>query len=404
MRQHTNKINPSILFFYVASLRSLQPTSSLKTSTSVAMRNLQTSRATVDRFRPEKGSPYCTNFVAEWSTYTNDKGYLLPCRDDASSLPTFSTTTISTATLATKSQKSNTASPGSEMARTIGPTSMALSGPPTASYTMVTSQIPVLAKQTMSPSIVNPSSTNQSKTLPGATPMMPPTYSYTLPPTSVSSHTKPPIDGGGNSFEADGFALSLVEPRVTITLYVALPPLHPSITVPVIHVITEYLNNTMHQYNYHRSLTQEQSRQKSPLYDLYYKRSDSELVQRLNRTWFWQYNITYITYWAGLGGSIDDTATLKYMKADMTRALNKGVTTGTLVRLLRQTIMFKAVLLYTQLPNLDNYSWPFASWTPLTAASNKKRAGTYPSPVDFQQWTSRRYVGLGMFCVTMITV
>lgn len=176
--------------------------------------------------------------------------------------------------------------------------------------------------------------------------------------------------------------------EVQVTLYIGLEPLRPSVGFVVGRATTDYLNKTLDDYTFQVG----RRKLEGETFWVEYKRATSRIIERLPDLWWWQYNVSYTCFWANTREPIVDAETLDTMSTQMNDSMWQAVNEGDDLELLMRDVVDDGAMFITMEP-------PFGS--PDRDASATKIFSRLSSPVDVGAWPWWRYVGLGIFSVTI---
>jgi hypothetical protein len=141
-------------------------------------------------------------------------------------------------------------------------------------------------------------------------------------------------------------------------------------------------------------------------YDLYYQLTTVRHGRRLPNQWWWRYDFVYLCFWKKSGLPVTNQTLLQRISADLDvtleRVISSGIIRSRIIDEAQEAVLDVSILEEAVLEG-DVAAVPedsiFAGDTDVVQA---EKGPTYPNPLDAQGWDYRRWLGLGLFCGTVV--
>jgi hypothetical protein len=148
------------------------------------------------------------------------------------------------------------------------------------------------------------------------------------------------------------------------------------------------------------------------LYDMFYQSTTVRGGRRRPEQWWWRYDFVYLCFWKQSRLPVTNQTLIQSITNDLNTALERVISSG-VVRLriideaqeavLDVSIFEEAV---AEMSGDVNVEPTTAAAAPISANGTdvvqNSKGPTYPNPLDAQGWDYRRWLGLGLFCGTVV--
>jgi hypothetical protein len=145
-------------------------------------------------------------------------------------------------------------------------------------------------------------------------------------------------------------------------------------------------------------------------YDLYYQLTTVRYGRRLPEQWWWRYDFVYLCFWKQSGLPVTNQTLLQSITADLNVTLERVISSG-IIRLriideaqeaVLDVSIFEEAVVEGDDDTVEPAEPPDSSFVDGTDVVQAERGPTYPNPLDAQGWDYRRWLGLGIFCGTVV--
>jgi hypothetical protein len=144
-------------------------------------------------------------------------------------------------------------------------------------------------------------------------------------------------------------------------------------------------------------------------YDLYNQLTTVRYGRRLPEQWWWRYDFVYLCFWKKSGLPVANQTLLQGITADLNVTLERVISSG-IIRLrivdeAQEAVLDVSIFEEAFLEGGDVDVEPSAPTDSIAGGTNvvqAERGPTYPNPLDAQGWDYRRWLGLGLFCGTVV--
>jgi len=239
--------------------------------------------------------------------------------------------------------------------------------------------------------------------------------------------------------------------EVKFTLYIALEPKHPGLGKYINEVVSDELyktepfltiqngevqrpsayegaqNQSAHNNMVHLDNTTSAStldRLSDEPVEMFLRSISVVLVEKNEDRWWWQHNFTFDVYWKGDNSEVENTSVLMRLDAIVEKEIAADAHSGRLYNSLQRKIPDNALVDVTidWPPPCDGHpcesdatfetiDWPppsdatFENETVAEVITDLSKNATYLQPLNPKDyWNWQRYVGLGLFLWTIVTV
>jgi hypothetical protein len=145
------------------------------------------------------------------------------------------------------------------------------------------------------------------------------------------------------------------------------------------------------------------------LYNLFYQSATVREGRRLPHRWWWRYDFVYLCFWKESRLPVTDQTLLQSITADLNATLEQVISSGVIRRRIMDEVQDKVLdvsIFEEAVPEGGDVD--VDPTTPLNSINENakdvqtEKGPTYPNPLDAQGWDYRRWLGVGLFCGTVV--